>query len=461
VNTATRLAPWLEGSAPWLAEWVAEENDALEEISSVIRTQADAPFELSPKNLLRIAYGDKFRLGNQAAFSLLSAPSVPPKLLLPFYEQVILPITPYPTRKKFIKEYGLTPEEVTYLYRNGRVLPIIFTNAKEGVRVQITDYLKVLIRERPPILERSSRVFDVLWDLKPKELHEQEELLRAHPAKASHRPVQSVRIHPASRKTEESVISELPSNYRILNCLGFGGLVSEVLTNYEISDAATLLLYYEFFLGSPFTMGLGASPQIRKELLTFASEILPQFERLSKISFQPDSIFPMEIGEFLTDYYDLAFPVDPTMEAIDEAYRDNALVRARKVLIEFDRLVQENKGHEAAQKAKDIEDIFSEALQALVSFDRRTAKVKWALYGVAAGVIGVLGIAQPSVGLLAGLGYKVSEIEMGDVATAELARIHFNPLAAAIWKFQREFRSVEALKDARKRLRKRKLQPKC
>lgn len=428
----------------WLKEYEAKEKEAAKKASEKLTDRIARSEELgipSVTELARLPYEDKFRFRKLVAYQ--SIKDIPLKLLLPFNEQVITLIGPEKRRKIFIEICGLTPEEVAHLYDKGRILPIL-TNAPIHFRELSGDYIDVLLEKKPPTYLRTSAFCHFVSGGKLPEYF-----------KAGERLAQTVKSHfqEMSKRLREAYVAAVLVCYPNLSCLGLNEIVNNVFMKYEPASATRILLGYDEIISDPIMLGLGAIPQRTKEIKTLFSRMMP--ESLSKVEIHRDVMFPVEVGRFLTDFYDLTFPVNPTMEIVDKMYRDKALVKARKLLYKFNRAVYEGEGDIALKKGKDLKNVFMEAYEALPALDKRVEKCKWTLNAVAYGVVGLLGIlTRPTIGLLAGMGYRVAEKKVTDLVAPKLAGIRFNPLSTAIWDFRKDFKSIEELRKEVEKIRK-------
>lgn len=90
---------------------------------------------------------------------------VPAKLLLPFNEQIVLPIFPQKSRREFVRIHGLTPEEIAYLYSNKRVLPILMRYPTTLTKEE-RDCINVLLEKKLPTVVRINFLLTFSSDLK-------------------------------------------------------------------------------------------------------------------------------------------------------------------------------------------------------------------------------------------------------------------------------------------------------
>lgn len=428
----------------WLKEYEIKEKEvtkkALEKLTDRIARSEELGIP-SVTELTRIPYEDKFQFRKLVAYQ--SIKDIPLKLLLPFNEQVITLIGPEKRRKTFIQIYGLTPEEVAHLYDKGRILPIL-TNAPIRFRELSGDYMDVLLEKKPPTYLRTSAFCHAISGGKFPEYFE-----------AGERLAQTVKsnFQEMSKRLREAYVAAVIVCYSNLSCLGLNEIVNNVFMEYEPVSATRILLGYDEFLSDPIMLGLGTIPQRTKEIKMLFSRMMP--ESLSKVEIHHDALFPVEVGRFLTDFYDLTFPANPTMEIVDKMYRDKALIKARKLLYKFDRAVHEGKGDTALERGKDLKNVFMEAYEALPALDKRVEKCEWTLNAVAYGAVGLLGvITHPTVGLLAGMGYRVAEKKFTGLVAPKLARIRFNPLSTAIWDFRKAFKNIEEMRKELEKIRK-------
>jgi len=432
---------------PWITEYEAEELEmirkGLEKISDRISRSPElgAP---SLTELFRILYEDKFQYKTLIAFPLTS--DVSPKLLLPFYEQVVLPVSPARNKERFTSVHGLTPEEIAHLYSRNRVLPIILGDPTI-LTEKDASYMGVLLEKKPPIL-RTERWLRFYKEEKGQK-HSKRGKRLSENAKAMIEAAKSD-FPERTAKFLMYTAEVMDESYVSLYFCGFGDLADRIVEKYAPPLVAYLLFVLGQLLVNPTLIGLGAATQIPKEGFEWFNQIHRSFEEIPAIS--RDLIFPSEIGNFLTSCYDLTFPTDPSMEIVDKAYRDKALSKARRLLIEFDRAVLEGDENRAVKKGTHLEEVYREAVEALLTLDKRVEKCRWAWNSVMYGAIGLLGmLSTPPGGLLAGLGYRVAEKKVTDLVVPKLAGIGFNPLPIALWKFKKEFRSIEELKaDLRK-----------
>lgn len=428
----------------WLKEYEANEKavakKALDKLTDCIpcSDELDIP---SVTELARIPYEDKFEFRKLIAYQSIT--DIPLKLLLPFNNQVITLIGPEKQRDRFIRIYGLTPEELAHLYDEGRILPIL-ANSPIRFRELSGDYMDVLLEKQPPTHLRSTAFCHVISGGKFTEYFE-----------AGERLAQSVKstFQEMPKHLREDYFNATIVCYSNLSCLGLDGLVKNISMRYEPVSATRILVGYDQLISDPIILGLGAIPQQTNEIKKLFSRMLP--ERLSKVEIPRHAVFPAEIGKFLTDFYDLTFPVNPTMEIVDKMYRDKALIKARKLLYEFDRAVYEGNGDIAKEKGKDLKNVFMETYEALTALDKRVEKSKWILNSVAYGAVGLLSmLTHPAIGLLAGMGYRVAEKKVTGLIAPKLARVRFNPLSTAIWDFRNVFKDIEELKKEMEKIRK-------
>jgi len=446
---------------PWLREYEKEEKEAAARtVSKMLRLIPRRPvFAPYLTSFIRMLYEDKFQFKEPISFNEFPQ-QVPAKLLLPFNEQIVLPIFPQKSRREFVRIHDLTPEEIAYLYSKKRVLPILMTYPTTLTKEE-RDCINVLLEKKLPTVVRINFLLTFSSDLKYNDYLKQA-LQHAKNAKATIR--EKARKKALARKVAfperlvkrmEKRADRLLLSYSHLYCLGLGDLVNHIVANYDPVVARIILDLYYTFLAAPNILGLGAMPQIHKDA-AFFSWLPSHFKELPKISFARDLVFPVEVGEFLTKYYNLVFPADPSMEIVDKIYRDKALDKARKLLSAFNKAVHEGKREEAWEKGRDLKDVFLEAVEALPAVDRRIEKCRWTLNAVAYGCIGLLGLEVPVVGLLAGIGYRVVEKKVTDTVTPGLAGIRHNPLSIAVWKFEKEFKNVEELMNGLKKIPKQK-----
>lgn len=445
---------------PWLKEYEEKEKEAAARAISRMARQIPRPPDLLAPYLtsfVRMLYEDKFQFKEPISFNEVPE-CIPTKLLLPFNEQVVLPIFPKKSRRKFVGKHGLTPEEIVYLYKNKRVLPILM-GYPTNLTKEEKNCLNVLLESKLPTLVRIDSFLDFSSDFK---LYDYLMQARRHVKDVRESIMKSLRKGIIPKRVMEKEIEEIGDQlslyYSHLCSLGLDDLANHIVSNYNLVSATLLLDTYDMFTVMPNTVGLGAMLQIDEEIEL--NRRIPSLfkDKLPKISNARDLVFPVEIGEFLTDYYDLVFPVDPSMEIVDKIYRDKALSKARVLLNEFNMMVRESKGDKAVEKEKDLKDIFAEAREALLALDKRVEKCRWRLNTVAYGAIGFLSlqVQAPWAGLLTGLAYRVLEKKVTNWASPKLAGVRFNPLSAAIWKFEKEFENIKKLQSELRKIRDRK-----
>jgi len=436
----------------WLEEYEAKESEAGEEVVRRLKHRIDNSSEFDkPKfsELARMAYEDKFQFKELIAYpSPAGFPFISPKLLMPFNEQIIIHILPCLNEQDFVRIYHLTPQEIADLYDRNRVLPILdifprrLLDFKNDQLKVILDYLEPLfIKEIPSHFFRELSLLTIAskaryWDYLEK----------------GDQVVKDVKIHTKKSKfTGEGV---LPYVYGKLYSLGFEDLVDHIVEKTEPAIVYdTLLRYYEL-LCAPLLDGLGAMPQTTKSFERFSRLSTSEVSMLRpEITASKSFVFPVEIGQLLTEFYDLTFPSDPSLAIIDKMYSDNALTKARNLLKEFKKVVERSEGEGAVNIGKDLKEIFKEAYEALPALDKRVEKCKWMLNALAYGAVTSMGVlTHPVAGLLAGMGYKTAEKKVTEIVAPRLARIRYNPLSVAIWQFKREFDDVEELRTELKRI---------
>jgi len=438
---------------PWLKEYEKEEKEAAARaVSKMLRLIPRLPDLFAPylTSFIRMLYEDKFQYKEPISFNEFPQ-QVPTKLLLPFNEQVVLPIFPEKSRREFVSIHGLTPEEIVYLYDNKRVLPILMKYPTSLTKEE-KDCINVLLESKLPTVVRINFFLTFSSDMKFNDYLKQARQL-VKDAKATIREVARKKaLHERGEKRMEEIADGLLMSYSQLCSLGLDDLVNHIVTNYDLLSAMLLLNIYDVFTATPNTLGLGAMLQIHEDI-EWNRRIPSSFKELPKISNARDLVFPVELGEFLTKYYDLVFPADPSLEIVDKIYRDKVLGKARKLLSEFDKAVHEGKREDAQGKGRDLKDVFLQAVEALPAVDRRIEKCRWTLNAVAYGCSGLLSLEVPVFGLLAGIGYRVAEKKVTDSVAPRLAGIRHNPLSNAIWKFTKEFRDIEQLMNSLKKIR--------
>jgi hypothetical protein len=429
-----------------------------EEMEAVIRTIKKIPdipvYARHLTGVIRMFYEDKFQFKEPISFNEFP-PHVPAKWLLPFNEQIVLPISFLEkNRKDFVRVHGLSPEEIAHLYSRKRVLPILMQHPARLTKEQ-RDCMEALLEKKPPTIIRIEGFLNFSSNLKFNDYYKQGSQI-AKKAKATIRK----RVRNAPFSVPERIRKELEATadvsvipYTHLHCLGLGDLVDDIFAKY--SDLAILILnIYSEVLVDPYVLGLGAMPQLPTHTAARSRCLLYHLKELPKIIFSQDLVFPVEVGELLTKYYNLTFPLDPSLDIVDKAYRDKTLDKARRLLAEFDKAVREMDAKRAIEEGKGLEEVFKKAIEAILVLDKRLEKCKWGINSFAYGAIGLLGIAvHPVAGILAGMGYRVAEKKVTEAVTPKLAGIGFNPLSVAMWEFKREFKNIEELITALKKIK--------
>ncbi len=435
---------------PQLNDYESKEKEMACEAFKKIITYVSKNHMPKVQDIFRVLYEDKFQYRNPMAFVVASPWAVPVKLLLPFYEQVCINIPPCRTEREFIKIFGLTPLQVASLYKRGRVLPVLRCKP-----TSYREFMNVLLEEEPPSEELRWKYFmDSLEEAGIVNITDNiKEAHKIFCRLATDAVLSSWKIHDLSlflrenRTTLDGLFYSFLTLYCELKLVGFKTLVKAITESFDLKTCVEFLATYWNFLAEPSIRGLGGSLQIDKISLMWADTF--------GVKISQKCVFPYEVGQFLTEFYDLTFPTDLEMDIVDKLYREKVMVKARELLERLDEAVQQGKCGEAIEKGRYLKRVFKEACEILPTLDKRLEKCRWMLSAVAYGAIGVLGmLTSPAIGLLAGIGYKVAEKNLFDHLALKITEIGINPLTTAVWHFQRSYKNVEDLKKNWKKLKK-------
>jgi len=419
--------------------------------------------DLKLKELFQIPYMNSVEFKKALAYR---QGNVPIKLLLPFYDQIILTIPPI-SKEIFKRLFDLTPSEISYLYERNRVIPLLF----DPIKYVNIPYLDPILRCKPPTLIRKDMFLDVLLGRKvgrsellsdaffkgkivshgkPSSIWEIcEPLLKNR--KMRRRARMHYLIPESYNLSDVELVHDFGQRCSELECFDLRGVLSEALESFFFgkknspSCRLNIMLWVKLnslFLTDPLLYGLAGTPQIDEGLV----RTLIRMGITNKRNF----FFPREIAAFLTDRYKLYFPIDPDLEYIDKAYCDSTISKARLVLQEFEKSVDLLGLEEQSERIEALEDIFHEVREALFTLDKRAEKWKWFQGIIGYGVAGALGLLDPRAGLLAALGYKSIEKKLCDSVAPKIFGCCIRPLPIAIWKFETTLRKIDNIRKYQK-----------
>jgi len=410
-----------------LREYEEKELEITERYRKEFLNGAKKLGQIPIEELARRAYSDKFIFKELVFFHQQHA--VPLKLLLVFSEQVIVFVNPYKKNADFQRAYGMTAEEMAEKYTKCRILPIILWRPSTEFVGEFEDnYMDPLLKLRPPTDLRRKAFLDAASGGKMDEY-----LKKGREVVGTHLDILQTCLSDESGETlsREQLNMRAVSAYYNLRCLGFNSLVDELelLTPEEF---LCLLTGYHHFLAEPYLYGLGAQPQLTRDKASLGRALgLVGIERYK---------FPLEVGRFIADKYQLIFPHNIEMHTVDKIYADTTAQKARSLLTALYQRARELHGEEGPLDVAKIQEAFLEAAEALPSVDKTIEKAHFILHEVAPAAICLL--AEPAkrlIGVLASLGLKVTSRR---VAMA-IGRLRYGPLPLSLWQFQKEYKRFE------------------
>jgi len=228
--------------------------------------------------------------------------------------------------------------------------------------------------------------------------------------------------------------------YAFLKASGYDPMVHAIERCLEKSPEAAVhlsVLYYMFLI-RPFTLGLCGSPQYDQRFSSVAA--------LIGIDLPKSTVFPLEVGKVIADYYDLGFLAEPDERAADLIYREKSVEKARALLEAFDAKVREGQVNDAIRTSTEIRQALLEASEAIPTIDKQFERMKY-ITGVAR--VGFTGIAalHPDInvrflGLLANFGYTVLQPAIEESLAPRALALKFGLLPTTVWDFEKGYKEV-------------------
>lgn len=340
-----------------------------------------------------------------------------PKYMLPFFDQLIYNLSPM-SESDFKKYIDIEIDDIVRLVKENR---LILNLEGSYINYKSLDYLDPVLELNPPSNSREMLLVNFLLNGKIKDFIVESNKIFDN------------NITPNTGWKNDYIRNVFNRTYFEMAAIG------ELNTLHEMIEKGQ---YLGIFTGSsiligPFLWGLGGAPNYEKSHIDI-------YEDMSGI--KGEKIFPIEIGKFLTEKYDLFFPLHTKLDDVEKIYCENVMDSARTLLYSFyDDIKQENPS--AIDKVEDIENKFNEIRELMLQIEPLSKKYnKWIGCGISLGSFGLsLITANPAIGisgLLAGLGFTVT----GSHITEEIAKWKMGSLPSNIWEFERKIRDISEIK---------------
>jgi len=369
---------------------------------------------------------------------------IPVKLLLPFYEQLMIPIFPLKSSKAFEKNFGITVEELRTLYRENKVIPLPTGHLYlyDGL-----DYLMPILEEKPPTMIRMDYAERCFWGsegIAKKYVIEANAELAGRFKDLAKKYEQISYFKELPRSIEEQLEIESIERYKRLSYFGYNWLAKAISRMEDIASVYYQLGLCNAFLVSPFLVG-GFAQYSEQVMNTFKGQkFLVKGEKIGifeKCKVEP---FPIEIARVLLSQEEkrlnLLFPSKIALSDVLALAGDSAFRRAREALSEFYIAVEkELSSEEVMNKKATIDAVWDETREAIESMKTEARVVKWCLWSTCMGIIG------PLAASLAGLPGLFSLLEIGVTLNKMIKPeylvegIAISSLPMAIYKLERVF----------------------
>lgn len=434
------------------------------------------------RELAKLAYQDKIQFGKSYAY--IHAGDLPLAVVLPFYEQIVVNLPPYKKPEDFVKYVGTEtkrPEEAAQaLARKIKQQRVLVILSDTPLTYKGMNYLDPILELEPPSGIRTYAFFQGITNGTSSAYVE--EALRA----LNRYPALEIgyvdTIHKELDNTKASVDHLLicASSYACLCSLGYEELAKSILnlpmrtpeelralrelvkgfdpnpTKERLAEfgfnasgglnrVINLMYIYTRYLSDPIASGFCGTPVFGPKERKLASQF--------NIQLKEETLFPTEIGYLLRDAYDLTFPLNPDLDIVDKMYVDSAIVHMRRILSEFNEKMR-RKENVVGSELEDIRKVFLESREAILNVDKAATKLKWGAGLISLGVMSAPFLSQDpavrTIGFLAMLGYKIKERRVLERFLPRILRTKIDPLAVAIWQFEKKYYDYKSVTDFRK-----------